>query len=245
MFDVTIFTALGWERRAVTGALTGVEPGGRPRTWRARLADGASCLVVQTGVGLERAARAAADAPPARRFLACGCAGALDARVRVGDLVVADGVTLVDAAGAAIERLPADADWLGALGARVGGIVTSPVVLATGVAKAAAGRTGALAVDMESGAVARAARVRGIPFAALRVVVDAVDDELPFAPGLVDGSSGEIQTGRALATLGPRPWLWPVAARLARQTRLAEQRLAAAVARLRGATSAAAFALAR
>src|SRR5436309_671415 len=51
MFDVAIFTALGWERRAVTEALRAVEPAGRPRTWRGRLADGASCLVVQTGLG--------------------------------------------------------------------------------------------------------------------------------------------------------------------------------------------------
>jgi len=77
MFDIAIFTALGWERRAVTEALRAVEPAGPPRTWRGRLADGASCLVVQTGIGPARAAAAAAAAPPAGAFLACGCAGAL------------------------------------------------------------------------------------------------------------------------------------------------------------------------
>src|SRR2546428_10109408 len=77
MFAVAIFPALGWERRAVTEALRAVEPAGRPRTWRGRLADGASCLVVQTGIGPARAAAAAAAAPPAGAFLACGCAGAL------------------------------------------------------------------------------------------------------------------------------------------------------------------------
>jgi adenosylhomocysteine nucleosidase len=243
MYEVAIFVALGWERRAVTGALAGVEAAGRPRTWRARLVDGTSCLVVQTGVGPERAARVAADAPPARRFLACGCAGALGADVGVGDLVVADALTLVDAGGATTERFEADAEWLVPLGARLGGLVTSPVVLATRVTKAAAGRGGALAVDMESAAVARVARVRGIPFSALRVIVDAVDDELPFGPDLVDGASGEVHAGRALATIGPRPWLWRLAARLARQTRLAEQRLALAVASLRGAAPPSALAV--
>src|SRR2546428_14157646 len=75
MFDVAIFPALGWERRAVTEALRAVEPAGRPRTWRGRLADGASCLVVQTGIGPARAAAAAAATPPAGAFLPPRCAG--------------------------------------------------------------------------------------------------------------------------------------------------------------------------
>src|SRR5437870_11332297 len=97
MFDVAIFTALGWERRAVTEALRAVEPAGGPRTWRGRLADGASCLVVQTGMGPARAAAAAAAAPPAGALLACGCAGALVGRLDAGDLVAAESVITLGA----------------------------------------------------------------------------------------------------------------------------------------------------
>src|SRR5438874_2485004 len=86
MFDVAIFTALGWERRAVTGALRSAETSGPSGAWRGRLADGASCLVVQTGIGRARAAAAAAAAPPAGAFLACGCAGALVGWLAAGEL---------------------------------------------------------------------------------------------------------------------------------------------------------------
>ena len=77
MLDLAIFTALAWERRAVTAGLAGTSPGARPRTWVGRLREGGGCFVVQTGIGRDRARVAAAAAPPARAFLACGCAGAL------------------------------------------------------------------------------------------------------------------------------------------------------------------------
>src|SRR5213592_2682200 len=106
MFDVAIFTALGWERRAVTGALRSAETSGPSGAWRGRLADGASCLVVQTGIGRARAAAAAA-APPAGAFLACGCAGALVGWLAAGDLVTAESVIALDTDGRPGERLPA------------------------------------------------------------------------------------------------------------------------------------------
>src|SRR5204862_6406557 len=106
MFAIASLTALGWERRAVSEALRAVEPAGPPRTWRGRLADGASCLVVQTGIGPARAAAAAAAAPPAGAFLACGCAGALVDWPVAGDLVAAGSVTAPGAGGGADERLP-------------------------------------------------------------------------------------------------------------------------------------------
>ena len=69
MHEITIFTALGWERRALTAALSGLEPAGPPRTWWGRLGDGALCLVVQTGMGPERAAVLGATA------VSCGRCG--------------------------------------------------------------------------------------------------------------------------------------------------------------------------
>jgi len=59
MVDVIAFAALGWERRAVTDALVGVEPAAQPHTWQGRLGDGSSCLVIQTGIGIDRARAAA------------------------------------------------------------------------------------------------------------------------------------------------------------------------------------------
>src|SRR5881397_154728 len=223
MFDVAIFTALGWERRAVTEALRAVEPAGRPRTWRGRLADGASCLVVQTGIG---PARAAAAAPPAGAFLACGCAGALVDWLVAGDLVAAESVVALGADGRPDERLPGVgaglAAWAAGRGFRVhaGALVASPVVLGTAAAKAALGATGALAVEMESGALAAAARARGVPFAALRAVLDAAGEALPASADVIDEATGEVRAVRALAAIALRPRLWPAAGRLARQQRV-------------------------
>src|SRR2546429_279660 len=132
-----------------------------------------------------RPAGAAGAAPRAGAFLACGCAGALVDWLVAGDLVAAESVVALGADGRPDERLPGVgaglAAWAAGRGFRVhaGALVASPVVLDTAAAKAALGATGALAVDMESGALAAAARARGVPFAALRAVLDAAGEALP------------------------------------------------------------------
>jgi hypothetical protein len=92
-------------------------------------------------------------------------------------------------------------------------------------AKADAARDGALVVEMESAAVAAEARTRGIPFIALRVVLDLAGQDVGALGDAVDPVTGELRPRRMLAALGVRPWLWPVAARLGRQSRIAERRL--------------------
>lgn len=228
--EVAIFAALGWERRAVTAALRQVEPAGRPRTWRGRLGDGTSCLVVQTGMGPDRARAAAEQVPAVDGFLACGCAGGLVSALAAGDLVVAADVRLLDAAGDPGAALPAVSAPLCAAfvaaGVRVhvGTMVSSGIVLATAAAKRAAGAGGALVVEMESAALAGVAARRGVPFAGLRVVLDGAGDTLPPSLGLVDEDTGEVRA-RAAAALALRPWHWPVVLRLARQSRVAERSL--------------------
>ena len=113
-------------------------------------------------------ARAGAAAPAAAALIAEGCrglvsfgtAGALEPRLRPGTLVVPAAVIMADGA-----RIAVDAGWHQRLCARLGGrvaLVTDAIAavdapLLTPAAKAACHRaTGAVAVDMESGAVARA-----------------------------------------------------------------------------------------
>jgi adenosylhomocysteine nucleosidase len=65
--------------------------------------------------------------------------------------------------------------------------------------RAAAEATNAVAVDMESAGIAAAAARAGVPFVALRVVVDGVDDALPpRAEDWID----EVGRRRASAVLG-------------------------------------------
>jgi len=238
-YDIAIFAALRWERQAVLGALADVGICG-PGRWGGRLGDGRACLVIETGIGAERASRVAATAPVAGCFMTSGCAGALVPWLHAGDLVAADRVIPFDAAGRPGGALPAEADGLGAWAAargfrlHLGPLAVSQEIVWTPSAKAAAAAIGALAVDMESAAVAAAARARGISFVGLRVVLDELGEDLRFVTDFVDPATGEARVGRALATLAPRPWLWRRTVRLARQRRTAERRLGAFLAAFLG-----------
>lgn len=126
--------------------------------------------VLRTGMGPARAARALAGVPVGILAVA-GLAGALDAALRPGDVVVASEVR--DGAGAA--RACAGYAGLAAglrarrLTVHVGAVLSLPR-LVDGPARAEAGRGGALAVDLESAALL--ATVPEAPAAVLRVVVD-------------------------------------------------------------------------
>jgi len=98
--------------------------------------------------------------------------------------------------------------------------------------QALAEKTSAVAVDMETQAIVEAGTRRGLPVRILRVVSDRREDDL--TP--LFGSDGEFSAWRiALRLLNPA--VWPLAARLRRQSRLAALRLADAVEALLKSTS--------
>jgi nucleoside phosphorylase len=141
-------------------------------------------LVSQSGPGAARAAAAAARAieAGANVLVSWGLAGALDAAVAPGT-VVAPRRVLVQGA----EPLVIDAAWHAALAELAdefalehGDLLSVAAPLESPAAKrAAAAATRAVAVDMESAAIAAAAARAHLPFAVLRVVVDGVGDALP------------------------------------------------------------------
>jgi nucleoside phosphorylase len=238
MEDVVVFAALGWEARAVVDGLQGVEALG-PRAWRGYLGDGAAVRVLQVGVGPVRAARAAASIEQARLFLSCGCAGALAGGLHAGDMIVGDRVIALDGTGTVAESLPLAPAALGTwcrergLPIRLGPVASSPTVLASRDAKTRAARTGALVVEMESAAVAAAARERHIPCAVVKVVLDEAGDDVVLPGGeLVDAETGDLAVPRGLAAIALKPQSWPIVMRLARQQRIAERRLRTFVALL-------------
>jgi nucleoside phosphorylase len=143
-----------------------------------------SWLVLQSGPGPKRAAAAAARAldAGARLLVSFGFAGALDAAV-VSGTVLAPRRVVAEGAAPLVVSLP----WHARIAALAddfrlasGDLLTATVALESPAAKRAAARaSGAVAVDMESAAVAATAARAGVPFVALRVVVDALDDALP------------------------------------------------------------------
>ena len=112
--------------------------------------------------------------------ISAGFAGGLDARLHRGDIVWVDG--LVDEAGGQYEterrRLPAA--LAEAKDCFVGRLLTVDRIIRLPDEKLALGRQyAALACDMESIAVAEVCHRREVPFLAVRVINDAVDDLLP------------------------------------------------------------------
>ena len=141
-------------------------------------------LVVQSGPGAARAAAAARRAidAGAQLLVSWGLAGGLGVGVAPGT-VIAPRRVLAEGG----EPLAVDAVWHSRLtllavelGVDRGDLLTVAEPLESPAAKrAAAAASNAVAVDMESAAIAAVAAHARMPFVALRVVVDGLDDALP------------------------------------------------------------------
>lgn len=197
--SLLVLAALGWEAAVVRAAL----PHRRP--------DGSDDVrILACGIGEERAAVALAEARPAPdRVVLVGCAGALDPRLRAGDLVVAD--RIVEAGGeilacdAALRQVMEAAARRAGLEATVGGVLGSATVVASVDEKRRAARSsGCIAVDMESVAVARYSARRGIPSVVVRAVLDSADVALEYAPLCVDPAGGVSIAGLGRALVSGR-----------------------------------------
>lgn len=153
--------------------------------------------VIRTGMGPRAAARAAARLPAGDALAVTGFCGALDEGLRPGEVLVASEVRFEGG------TLPCPSAWplarelaRAGLPARIGRLVTCDHIV-TGAERRRLAAEGALAVDMETGPLARA--VPGLPFAALRVVADVAGLPL-LRPATVRGG---LVAYRVLRRLGP------------------------------------------
>jgi len=176
------------------------------------------------------ASAAAARVPPeARLLISWGCAGGLQGDLRPGELLLPSAI--VDRHGG---TLAVDAGLraglsgaLATLRPRHGTLAeTARVVTCSGARRALARRTGAVAVDMESAAIARAAAASGRRFVAIRVVADSATLELDRLPALDTGAA------RILLASLRRPQVLPTLCRLGLAYRRALRTLARAAALL-------------
>jgi adenosylhomocysteine nucleosidase len=174
-------------------------------------------VAVCGGIGLA-AARRAAEAVIAlyRPVLvqSVGFAGALDTKLRVGDLFSPSQV--LDARDGSRTQLS------GGEGTLVTFMAVAGVEQKAKLAQAYGGR----AVDMEAAAVATAAQAHGIPFGAVKVISDELDFEMPRMADFID-SEGRFRTTSFILFAALRPWLWSRIAVLARNSTKAARALAA------------------
>jgi hopanoid-associated phosphorylase len=190
--------------------------------------------VVCSGGNAQRA-RELADrllAEGADALLSFGIAGGLLEGLPPGSLVVASGV----ATGG--DLVACDAAWSRAMlaclpQAREGVVAGVAEAVATPIAKRRLHESfRALAVDMESGAVAAACAAAGRPFAVLRAVADPVERAIPAAALVGLAPDGRTTALPVIAGLLRRPADLPGVIRLGLDTKAALRALRLAVGRL-------------
>jgi len=148
---------------------------------------------VATGIGMKRgraiARQALSALPDTELVIGTGVVGALSGGLRPGDIVIADRAMKAREDSAHPEHvLPVDPATLNycertlhaaGLASSTGAILSSLRVIPNAEGKRAAKQhSGAIAVDMESAAIAGEATARGIPFAIVRTVIDSLEDEI-------------------------------------------------------------------
>jgi nucleoside phosphorylase len=221
---VLVVVALDRELSSVARALGA---GRRGSAVRGRIGGG-EVVAHAVGVG-EGARRVLAEERP-RVLVSCGFAGGLDPELAPGDLVLAtavrseDGDVLTAPEGA--RRAAAAA--LAGLRCSQGELLCTASVAATPEEKHRLASSGALAVDMESHPAARAAAEAGIPWLALRAIVDPLDSSLP--PFTRETRGGYLWPAVQHALTGPRAAAGLL--RLARDARRAGDALEEALRRL-------------
>jgi hopanoid-associated phosphorylase len=162
-----------------------------------------------------------AAAANAGAIISFGVAGGLAPGLAPGSMLVARSISVEDG-----EPIFADPVWARKLSAALG----APIVDLAGVDLPVADcagkralhlRTGAHAVDMESHIAARVAADRGIPFAALRVVADPAERQLPHAALVAMRPDGAIAFGALIRSLARDPGQIPALMQTARDARAA------------------------
>jgi adenosylhomocysteine nucleosidase len=156
-----------------------------------------------------------------------GIAGGLKPGLRAGDIILSTEVVDDDRRWLSSDSLQARiADLVDEIGAIEGPVLGAQIALATRRDKRRAWKeTGAIAVDLESVVVARAAAALGIPFVVLRAIADPAARELPPAALVPLAEDGTPALGQVLASVLRRPKQLPNLLTVAREARQALQAL--------------------
>jgi adenosylhomocysteine nucleosidase len=170
-------------------------------------------VVACAGMGTACVTRAAENAVNngADTLVSVGYAGGLSDAAKTASLWIP--ATVIDAATG--ERF--------GVGIGRGTLVSVDIVAGAESKKSLAEKFGGDIVDMEAAAVARQAERRGLPFFAVKAVSDTRDSRMPDMQRFT--RNGRFQSSRFGIYMAVRPWLWPMVARLGRDSARAVQAL--------------------
>jgi adenosylhomocysteine nucleosidase len=205
--DIGIVCALPMELAEFLGRCERVRSyTGEDFTFRGGIYDGIRVVIAETGTGMARARRGTAaliDAHQPRWVLSCGYAGGLQRGPKRGDIVVPPRILAPDQPEIHLEfKMPADP----AKGLYVGGLLTVDQIIRKAADKQSLGEAHqAVAVDMETYAVAAECRARHQKFFAVRVLTDDAETDLPEEVLSLMGSTGAMRIGAIVGALWKRP----------------------------------------
>lgn len=168
--------------------------------------DGIRIAVVECGMGYARARRATEaliEGHSPSWLLSCGFAGALLPQMKVGQIVMAN--EIVDMHGQQFS-IDLKAETNESQGLYVGRVLTADEIVRTIAEKQELHeKHQAIAVDMESLAVAQVARERRVRFMGVRAISDDMSADLPSEVLSVMGGSGAVRVGAVIGALWKRP----------------------------------------
>jgi adenosylhomocysteine nucleosidase len=203
--------------RAVAGIVAALEAEALScEAWRL---SGEICVKL-TGPGSERAAagaRALVD-EGVSCLVSWGTSAALVPHLRAGALLIVTHTTDTHGNEYACDKQLVESlrTALGTLSPSLGRALTvDDPVMGQACKIELADRYAAASVDMESAAVAEVARRAGLPFVAVRAVVDALTFDIPLAACAGMGEDGRSRPLRVLSALAARPFELPQLLRLA------------------------------
>ena len=182
--DVGLVFALGIEQGGLEDLLSGaIATQGPDFIARQGSLKGRRVVLVEAGVGPLAAARGTQALLAGHRpqwVISAGFSGALDPRLKQGDIVMADGIADGEGQRLSIDFKISPEAVAATPGLYVGRLLTVDRIVRTPAEKRELGqRHECLAVDMESWAVGEVCRQAKTKFMAVRIISDAVDHELP------------------------------------------------------------------
>jgi adenosylhomocysteine nucleosidase len=183
--------------------------------------------VLLTGIGGENADKAMRTIPIEIHdvCISTGLAGALQANLKPGDIVVARTAETLDQK-LRMESDSALVDFAVACGARAVNVsLTSEKIVATADEKQELSTSGSV-VEMESSHVLTAAQKHYVPAVAVRAISDAADEDLPVDFGSIMDSHGHLKYAGLVKEVGLHPYRLAPLLKFAGQSRAAAGSLA-------------------
>jgi adenosylhomocysteine nucleosidase len=190
-----------------------------------------SIVIVESGMGREAATRGTEALVAGHRpawVISAGFAGALVPQLARNDIVMVDSVVDMSGQRLSLDLKVSPEALAGLRGVHVGRLLTVDQIIAKPEEKRALAEAhGAIAVDMESSAVAEVCRQQKIKFMAVRVISDTLDEELPpEISQLAQQTSFAGKLGAVTGALWRRPSSVKDMLKLKEQALLATDRLA-------------------